>query len=255
MARGVFGDGVTRNRLTKCWLARIRRCGKGYSRYFFDGRWGGEAEARRSALAWLSELAAQLPPPVSRKGRMTRKNKSGVVGVRLAREVQTKSSGAEYVYWCWKANWPGCPKRGGVGWRAHVHGDEDAFVLAVLTRRLEQADRERVLQALRLAKASQEYGAIVGMKKLAVPQDACAARRGGRLGGGEAEKKAAKEVGAGAVAESADGVQSGGRRTLQQPLQPAVGAAAGGQFQKGVGNRILALGGEEESAGGGRAAV
>ena len=170
MPKGVFKDGVTRNESTKCWLARIRRHRKNYSEYFFDMHCGGKEKAYEAALQCYKSMLATLPPPISLKGRMTKLNKSGVVGVRLAKEVQNKPSGAQYIYWCWEAKWPGCPMRGGVGWRANIYGEEDAFVMAVLCRRMETIDRKRVHNAFLAVKASSEYNDILKLKEQSIPE-------------------------------------------------------------------------------------
>ena len=126
-------------------------------------------EGREAARQWEQSMAGTLPPRISQKGRMTKKNRSGVPGVRLAREVQRKPSGNEYVYWTWKAHWPKCPYSGGVSWRTHVHGDEESFVLAVLTLRLETTDRKRVLNELLHIKGSADYNTILALKKQTAP--------------------------------------------------------------------------------------
>ena len=169
MPKGSFKDGVTRNKSTKCWLARIRRHKHNYSQYFFDKDWDDKESARQEALKWYANMLATLPPKISTKGIFTKRNKSGVVGVRLAKEVQNKPSGAQFIYWCWTANWPGCPKRGGVDWRTHVHGDNDSFVSAVLCRRMETTDKKRVHNALLAVKATSEYMDILKLKKQSAP--------------------------------------------------------------------------------------
>ena len=171
MSKGTFKDGVTRNKATKCWLARIRRHKKNYSEYFFDNdpKWDGKEGARLAALKWYANKLASLPPKISTKNIKTRRNHSGVVGVYLSKGIQKKPSGAQYSYPQWVARWPGCPKRGGVLFRANTYGEEGSFVMAVLCRRMETVDKKKVHNAFLAAKASSEYNDILKLKAQSIP--------------------------------------------------------------------------------------
>ncbi len=171
MSKGHFKDGVTRNKSTKCWLARIRRHKQSYSQYFFDNdpKFEGKDGARLAALKWYAEKLAVLPAKISTKNIKTRRNHSGVVGVHLSKGIQKKPSGAQYSYWQWVARWQGCPKRGGVLWRVNKYGEENAFVMAVLCRRMESIDSKEIHNAFLAAKASSEYQEILKLKSQTIP--------------------------------------------------------------------------------------
>ena len=169
MPKGSLKDGVTRNKSTKCWLARIRRHKQNYSQYFFDKDWEGKDAAHQAALKWYADKLALLPPKIPTKNIKTRRNHSGVVGVYLSKGIQNKPSGAQYSYPQWVARWPGCPKRGGVLFRANTYGEEGSFVMAVLCRRMETLDMKQIHNAFLAAKASSQYNDILKLKAQSIP--------------------------------------------------------------------------------------
>lgn len=152
---------VTWNEPNGCAMGRVMRQGVRHQRNFSLKEFGSREAAEKAAAAWVRQKIKELPPETPRKGRMTASNRSGVVGVWLVPVRINKPDGRRYEYWRWTANWPKCPHAGGVSWYVHQYGDEDAFVLAVLARRMETVDRAAVLARFEVIDGSPEYRAIL----------------------------------------------------------------------------------------------
>ena len=148
----------------KCLMARVTRLGKHHQRNFTLKEYGTYEAAERAAKRWIGGMKKVLPPPSTTKDIMTRRNQSGVVGVRLARGTSRKKDGREYEYWRWVGFWPNCPFSGGLSWSINKHGDDDAFVLAVLSRKRESIDRDRLLLELVRLRNIDEYHDILALK-------------------------------------------------------------------------------------------
>lgn len=157
--------GITWNIEMKCIMARVMRLGKRHQRNFTLHQYGTYEAAERAAKRWNSGMHKVLPPPTTTKGIITARNSSGVVGVKICRDVR-KKNGCEYVSWKWLAFWPQCRFSGGLGWSINKHGDNDAFVLAVLSRRYEIIDRNILLKELDRISAKDEYQEILALKNL-----------------------------------------------------------------------------------------
>lgn len=78
--------------------------------------------------------------------------------------VLRKPTGQEYEYWRWTAKWPGCKNSGGVSWYISRFGDDDAFVLAALTRRMESINRPEIIAKLEAIRGKQDYEDILALK-------------------------------------------------------------------------------------------
>jgi len=149
----------------KCVMARIMRQGKMHQRNFSLKQFGTWKTAWNAAKAWRDEQLPQLPPCVmNAKGRMTSRNQSGEVGVHLAHHVLRKKSGRECEYWRWVGRWPGCPLAGGVSWSVLKFGDDDAFALAVLCRKMEESKRSKVISELEKIYGSKKHEKIMTFK-------------------------------------------------------------------------------------------
>jgi hypothetical protein len=159
---------VTRNEREKYVMARIMRKAKLHQKNFTLKQFGTWEAAEAAARKWRDAQLEFLPPSeMNAKGRkdvMTSRNHSGVVGVHLARRLLRKKNGREYEYWRWIAEWPGCPFSGGVGWSIRTLGDDDAFALAVLCRRMETISRRKVLEGLERIYGTAEHEAIMTLK-------------------------------------------------------------------------------------------
>jgi hypothetical protein len=156
---------LTTNKKERCVMARIRRQRQLHQANFTLREYGNWKAARAAAAKWVSNLARNLPPPLTSKDCLTTRNKSGVVGVYRHREVHRKPNGRKAVYYSWVARWPGCKTRGGVKWSVRRFGEDDGFVLAVLARRMEVESRDRVLAALKEARDTEEYTQLLALRK------------------------------------------------------------------------------------------
>ena len=153
---------VTRNRQENTVVLRIQRNGKMYHESFaiskFKGSWTKAEEAARTRR---DELLPSMPERDFGKGRVTKRNTSGVVGVSLGQRVVTTAAGGQTTYARWISQWPECPRRGGMPWSVLTFGEDDAFVLAVLSRQLESVNRDEVLAALKKIKGKKAYKDIL----------------------------------------------------------------------------------------------
>lgn len=125
------------------------------------GSWEAAEEA---ADKWIGRMERTLPPPITAKNLMTRRNTSGVVGVHPRREIIRKPSGKEYEYYYWVARWPGCRLKAGVKWAIHTYGEDDAFVLAVLCRELETEAKDHVIGEFMSAVDDKRYQKILARR-------------------------------------------------------------------------------------------
>ena len=156
---------LTKNKKERCVMARIRRQRTLYQANFSLKEYGNWKAATAAAAKWVTNLAKNLPPRLSSRDRMTSRNKSGVVGVYRHRTVHRRPGGRKLFYRSWIARWPGCRCRGGVKWSVKQFGEDDAFVLAVLCRRLEGESRSQVMEKLADAKATGEHAQILNLRK------------------------------------------------------------------------------------------
>ncbi|MBI2511005.1 MAG: hypothetical protein HYV96_03445 [Opitutae bacterium] len=157
---------TTRNEENKCVMARVMRQTIRYQENFTLKQYGTWDAAERAARNWVREMIRSLPPETPKKGRLTKSNKSGVVGVWLTPVRFKRKSGKEYEYWRWVANWPNCKLRGGVAWYVHQYGDDPAFVLAVLSRQSECVNRSEILALFDKIDGTKEFDAIIERRKL-----------------------------------------------------------------------------------------
>lgn len=160
---------LTRNKVDNSVMARIMRAGVKYQKRFplsrYDGSW---EDAEKAGKIWLDDLMKTLPPcEMNKPGRLTHRNQSGVVGISLAYKKVTKKSGKEYEYWSWISKWAGCERKGGVAWHVGAnHSDDDAFVLAVLSREMQSVDKERVMAKFRRIRGRRSHKEILAKKAL-----------------------------------------------------------------------------------------
>lgn len=98
---------------------------------------------------------------------MSARNTSGVVGVYLSERKTRKPNGTEYHYWAWIARWPGCPRSGGMVWTVGDRlGEDDAFVLAVLSREKKSVNRKALMASLERMRGNKTYDRILAKKEL-----------------------------------------------------------------------------------------
>jgi hypothetical protein len=112
------------------------------------------------------EKATETSAKISSKGRMTRRNHSGEVGVHRSLGIVKKRNGNVYECPKWIARWPGCPNKGGISWSEKQFEHEGAFVLAVLSRRLETINRDKILTEFESIHGTKKYPEIVSKLKM-----------------------------------------------------------------------------------------
>lgn len=152
---------TTRNKVSRCVMARISRNGEKHQANFTLKQYGTWKAAESAASKWVEKMKRELPAPASRKNRMTKRNSSGIVGVWAFLD-ETKTN----TYCRWYAKWPGCPNRGGVSFSADRLGDDDAFACAYLARTHETVDREWILNKLKSFRKTKSFREILKKKSI-----------------------------------------------------------------------------------------
>lgn len=137
----------TRTYPARCVTARIQRQMNRLRANFSLKKYKTWPRAECAALKWLRTTVPALPAAISSKNRMTRRNTSGVVGVHphyhtIRRRRKT------YEYFNWVSRWFSCKLAGGVRWSTNKFGEDEAWVLAVKCRRMENENREDVISAV-----------------------------------------------------------------------------------------------------------
>ncbi|MCY7355617.1 MAG: hypothetical protein LH470_11200 [Lysobacter sp.] len=154
---------LTKNENSGCVMARITRRRQLHSRNFSLTEYGSWPKAEAAAAKWVAGIKSRLPPALASKDRLTSRNESGVVGVALKSSTKHLQSG-DYIHYSWQAFWPG--NASGVRWGIDKYGDNEAFVHAVLARKLETADRAKVQASFKRIKGTPEYRSILQQKSL-----------------------------------------------------------------------------------------
>jgi len=149
-------------------MARIMRDAKMHQKNFSLARYGTWEAAEKEGRKWIKKQKKILPPSrMNEQGRMTSRNRSGVVGVYIAKTVRRKPNCKEYEYWKWIARWPDCPAKGGVTWTINDEtSDDDAFALAFLAREMRSADKDKVQRKLSKIYGSKKHSKIMEQKQL-----------------------------------------------------------------------------------------
>lgn len=145
------GPGITRFELETSrshgFLVRIRRNGEKTSEFFADAQHGGKRKAKKLAQQRYAELCKTLGPPNTRatKNRITARNSTGKVGVHIARSVDTRWGKCEYTSYC--ASWIATNgERQKISFSWNKYGDEAAYELACIARKLESKDRAAIIK-------------------------------------------------------------------------------------------------------------
>ena len=127
------------------WEVRMQRRGKKTEKFFSDNAFGGQRKALEAAKQFRDQLEQnQRKYTVKELAKSpSRRNRSGIVGVRLHKQVDTRGE-YEYHYWYWVAQWTdGHGRRRTRSFSVHTYGDDEAFRLAREARRqgVNQANR------------------------------------------------------------------------------------------------------------------
>ena len=148
-------------------MARIMREKKMHQKSFSKKKYKTWRAAETAAQRWVTRKKKELPPSQQNaRDRMTKSNKSGVVGVcKVVKKI--RHSGKVWEYPQWLAKWPDCPVRGGV--RFTINDDlseDDAFALAVISRQMESADLKAIRTRFNRIKGKKSHKEIMAMKKM-----------------------------------------------------------------------------------------
>jgi hypothetical protein len=152
---------LTKNTKEKCVMARVMRQKEIHQENFSLKEYGSWAKAMLAGRKWIKEMLPKLPAKMSSKGRKTRRNNSGVVGVHWSPGIVKKMNGNVYECPRWIAKWPGCKFNGGISWMEKQFEHEGAFVLAVLSRQLETINRDTILSEFESIAGTKKYDEIV----------------------------------------------------------------------------------------------
>jgi len=151
-------------------MARIMRNCEMHQKNFALNRFESWEAAEAEGRKWIRKQKKILPPSrMNEEGRMTKRNRSGVVGVYIAKTVRKKPSGKVYEYWKWIARWPNCPVKGGVTWTINEETpDDDAFALAFISREMRSVDKDEIRGRLSKIYGKKEHLSIMEAKRLEI---------------------------------------------------------------------------------------
>ena len=128
---------------THGWLVRILRGSEKRSRFFSDSAHGGKSKSKKKAIACYQQWVEEMPAPGTTRDRLTKRNATGVVGVHLAHEVDSRYPDCKYVSYV--ASWLGQDgKRRNVRFLISKYGKRVALTLASIARAQKIADRAKV---------------------------------------------------------------------------------------------------------------
>ena len=119
------------------WEVRMQRQLEKQSKFFSDSIHGGKLAALRAAKEFRDELEfeAQRMSVVEKSLSPSKRNRSGIVGVRLHQQVDRRGE-FEYHSWSWMAQWTdGRGRRKSKSFAVEKYGDVEAFRLAWQARK------------------------------------------------------------------------------------------------------------------------
>lgn len=119
------------------WEVRIQRRGKKIAKFFSDASCGGNRAALNAAKSFRDETEqANRPYTVRERAKNpSRRNRSGIVGLRLDRRVERRGE-YEYRYTFWVAQWTdGKGHRKTRAFSVDRHGAREAYRRALHARR------------------------------------------------------------------------------------------------------------------------
>jgi hypothetical protein len=135
------------------WMVRITRSGKTTHKWFADGLHGGKMKAGKAAVKYRAQLERSMPPPVPPSERMSSRNKTGHVGVRLEDKVQTRGR-KKYQYLGYVASWSNEKgKEELITFSCAKYGKRAALKLATIARTHRSNDRNWVEKQLGAGRA------------------------------------------------------------------------------------------------------
>lgn len=111
------------------YYVRLMWRGNQHAKFFSDKKYGGKQQAWKAAEQYFDELDQKMPLD-SQVGRMSVRNRSGIVGVS-----RTKSSRHGHCYEYWQAWWGSGNQRKSVKFSIHKYGETEAKELAIKARK------------------------------------------------------------------------------------------------------------------------
>lgn len=129
---------------TRGWMVRLRRAEMRNQKFFGDRTYGGKTKALKAAKECYEEWLAEAPPVKTTRDQVTARNSTGVVGVHLVRNLDSRWANAESFGYC--ASWiteDGQRQKLSFAWTRY--GKKTAWELACLARENQMTDREEVL--------------------------------------------------------------------------------------------------------------
>lgn len=157
---------VSRNTQEKCVRASVMRQRKLYQKYFTLKQHGTWEKAEAAGKRWIKSFIKTLPPEIPREGRMTKRNRSGVVGVYRSKGIVKRPNGKVYSCPRWVARWPKCALSGGLSWSVLQFDEDGAFALAVIGLRMKSVNRDEVLAHFESIIESPEFDEILALKQV-----------------------------------------------------------------------------------------
>ena len=147
LTRSKGSKGVTRiaipEKHTFGWMMRIRRGKKVFQEWFADRKFGGKAKAKVAGLNRYQRLDAKLPDAtLSSKGRKTKRNASGKVGVYLKKSTGSRAKGEYYAYVAFWLSPTG--RKESVSFALEKYGHTKAWKMACHAREHETADKKAI---------------------------------------------------------------------------------------------------------------
>lgn len=164
MATKTISTGITRfdyEHLSKGFMVRICRKGKHINEFFSDSRFGSRSKARHAAEQRYQELIEEHGPAnMSMKDKLTKRNTTGLVGIHIVHGIDNRWPGCEY--WAYCASWVNEDRtRGKISFSWNKYGEKDALELAMMARKHEITDRQKLVNMLERRKASQKKSKAV----------------------------------------------------------------------------------------------
>jgi hypothetical protein len=158
---------------TRGWMVRICRDGVRQQKFYGDKAFGGKNKALALAKECYADWLAKAPPIKSTRDLLTTRNTSGVVGVHLVRNLDSRWENAESFGYC--ASWitdDGVRQKISFAWKRY--GKKKAFELACFAREKQIHERDKVLALFekaggKVTKAKPSAKVSAASKKAAKP--------------------------------------------------------------------------------------
>jgi hypothetical protein len=155
---------LTDNISSKCFVFRHPNLFEHKSVVFSYAHNQDKQVIREKAINFAVKMNEALGPvpPRSPEGRMSSRNKSGIVGVYPKRSLAKRNG---LYYYSWAARWNGCPFPGGISWPCIEWTDNGAYILAELSRKMRPTNRDgardRVIEEYEKIKGTPESREIL----------------------------------------------------------------------------------------------